>query len=67
MSSGIGQTHDDAIEAVKESTAAETILKYLYDNSKELTMQYDSSDYGLGAAILQNGAPITCESQADRH
>lgn len=54
--------HEQAILAVKKQIAAETTLRY-YDSSKELTLQCDASDSGLGAALIQDGGPIAYASR----
>ena len=42
---------------------AEPVLKY-DDQSKELTLQVDASDTGLGAALIQEGRPIAYTSRS---
>ena len=39
------------------------MLKY-YDIQEEVTVQCDVSEYGLGAALLQNGQPVAFTSQS---
>lgn len=54
--------HDAAVQKVKDAIVSETVLKY-YDSSKELTLQCDASDFGLGIAMLQNQEPIAYASR----
>ena len=42
---------------MRELVIKHPVLKY-YDLQEEVTMQSDASEYGLGAALLQNGQPV---------
>ena len=55
--------HDAAFEKVKDLVTQAPLLKY-YSPTEELTVQYDTSDNGLGAALMQNGQPIAFASRA---
>ena len=51
---------DSAFQQLKQwicKTLLKTTLAY-YDRSQPLTIQTDASEYGLGAALLQNNRPI---------
>ena len=39
---------------IKEPIASAPVLRY-FDPSLETTLQYDASDIGLGASLMQNG------------
>ena len=58
-------THDAAFENVKGIITADPaqILAY-YDPAKELTLQVDASQSGLGATIMQHGKPIAYASKS---
>ncbi|XP_061170331.1 uncharacterized protein K02A2.6-like [Saccostrea echinata] len=57
------EIHDQAVEKVKRLVTSKPVLSY-YDPNKELTLQCDSSETGLGAALLQLGKPIAFASRA---
>ena len=42
---------------------APPLLKY-YEHEKDLVIQYDASEGGLGVALLQDGRPLTYASRA---
>lgn len=54
---------EDAFQKVANQITNQPVLKY-YDVNKELTMQCDASDVGLGAALLQDGMPVVYASRA---
>ena len=56
-------TYDIAFEWVKEAVISDTTLRY-FNPSLPVTIQVDASQVGLGAALLQNGKPITFASEA---
>ena len=56
-------TYDITFEQVKEAVISDTTLRY-FDPSLPVTIQVDASQVGLGAALLQNGKPITFGSKA---
>lgn len=55
--------HAQAFDKVKQLITQAPVLSY-YDQDKELTLQCDASQGGLGAAIMQNGAPVAYASRA---
>ena len=48
---------------VKRLITNNPVLRY-YDVSKEVTLQCDASQSGLGAALLQEGQPVAFTSRA---
>ena len=57
------QHHETAFQEVQELVVKHPVLKY-YDLQEEVTVQYDASEYGLGAALLQNGQPVAFASRS---
>ena len=55
--------HETAFQEVRELVVRQPVLKY-YDLKEEVTVQCDSSEYGLGAALLQNGQPVAFASRS---
>ena len=53
----------DALEASKRAVAATPVLRY-YNLEEEVTLQCDASQFGLGAALLQNEQPVAYASRA---
>lgn len=51
--------HDKAFDKVKKLVANHPVLKY-YDIHEEVTIQYNASEQGLGAILLQNVQPVNC-------
>ena len=58
-----GTAQKTALEALKKAVATTPVLRY-YNLEEEVTLQCDASQYGLGAALLQNGQPIAYASRA---
>ena len=56
-------SHDKAFEEVKHLLTVAPVLAY-FDPSKELSIQFDASGQGLGAALLQEGRPLPYASRA---
>ena len=56
-------TQEKSWKQVKQLITREPVLKY-FDPSKEVTLQCDASESGLGAVILQEGQPIAFSSRA---
>ena len=56
-------THEKSWKQVKQFIRREPVLKY-FDPSKEVTLQCDASESGLGAIILQEGQPVAFTSRA---
>ena len=54
--------HERAVQEVKDIIARDVILRY-YDPAEPLVVQCDASDFGLGAALMQDGAPIAFASR----
>ena len=54
---------DAAVDLIKKLVTTAPVLRY-YDPQKELTLQCDASDTGLGTALLQKGQPIAFASRA---
>ena len=48
---------------MRELVVKHLVLKY-YDLQEEVTMQCDAHEYGLGAALLQNGQPVAFASRS---
>jgi len=57
------QQHESAFQEVRELVVKHPVLKY-YDLQEEVTVQCDASEYGLGAALLQNGQPVAFASRS---
>ena len=57
------EIHDRAFSRIKEMVTAPPLLKY-YEREKDLVIQYDASEGGLGAALLQDGRPLAYASRA---
>ena len=56
-------THERVIETIK-ILISETPVLYFYDHAKEITVQCDGSQTGLGASLLQEGQPRAVASRA---
>jgi len=54
--------HDRAFSEVKRLVSNHPVLKY-YDINKEITLQCDASEKGLGATLLQGGQPVAFASR----
>ena len=52
-----------AFQHVKEMIGNSPTLSF-YDPNKELTLENDASEYGLGSALMQEGKPIAFASRA---
>ena len=57
------ETHEKALGHVKRLITSEPVLRY-FDNTKEVTLQCDASESGLGATIMQEGQPVAFSSRA---
>ena len=57
------KVHDRAFSRIKEMVIAPPLLKY-YEREKDLVIQCDASEGGLGAALLQDGRPLAYASRA---
>ena len=54
---------ENALARMKQLVSDAPVLRY-YDPERELTIQCDASQTGLGAALLQNGQPLAFVSRA---
>ena len=59
----LGDEQEAAFQAVKELISKAPVLTY-FKSEEPLVVQCDSSQYGLGAALLQNGKPIDFRSRS---
>ena len=57
------EVHERAFTDVKRLITSHPVLRY-YDVSKEVTLQCDASQSGLGAALLQEGQPVAFTSRS---
>ena len=55
-------THQDTFDKIKSLISQAPVLKY-YDSSKPVTIECDSSEYGLGAVLMQENQPICFASR----
>ncbi|KAK3894880.1 hypothetical protein Pcinc_001376 [Petrolisthes cinctipes] len=55
--------HEKSFNAVKELVTRAPILRY-YDPRIDVVLQCDASQYGLGAALIQDGKPVAYASRA---
>ena len=53
----------EAFETIKKLVTSSPVLSF-YDPHKELMLENDASEYGLGAAIYQEGNPIAFASRS---
>ena len=58
-----GRAQEDAFKEIKKLATASPILAF-YDQNKELILQCDASNKGLGAVLLQDGRPVAYKSRA---
>lgn len=54
---------EKAFQMVKAAASNAPVLRY-YSLDEEVTVQSDSSQFGLGAALLQNGQPVAFASRS---
>lgn len=52
-----------ALETLKNAVTSTPVLRY-YSLKEEVTLQCDASQFGLGAALMQNGQPVAYASRA---
>ena len=52
------EVHEDAVTTLKMLISKAPVLQ-CFDPRKEVTLQSDASESGLGFALLQEGQPIT--------
>ena len=58
-----GEAQDKALKKLKKLLTVSPILAY-YDRKSELIIQCDASQFGIGAALMQNGKPLAYASHA---
>ena len=58
-----GTAQEASLEALKKAVVSTPVLRY-YNLQEEVTLQCDASQFGLGAALLQNGQPVAYASRA---
>ena len=58
-----GEPQEKAFKKLKKLLTESPILAY-YDPKSELIIQCDASQFGIGAALMQNGKPIAYASRA---
>ena len=54
---------ENSFQKLKKMCVNAPVLSY-YDKTKPIVLTVDSSSKGLGAAIMQEGKPISCASTA---
>ena len=57
------QIHDEAFKKLKSLLTSNTVLQF-YDANKPVTLQCDSSQFALGAVMLQANKPVAYASRA---
>ena len=57
------QPQQAALDTLKKAVVSTPVLRY-YNLEEEATIQCDASQFGLGAALLQNGQPVAYASRA---
>lgn len=55
--------HDAAVREIKQLVTQTPVLRY-YNVSKPVTIQSDSSQYGLGCCLMEEGQPVAFASRA---
>ena len=56
------EAQENALNALKTAVTKAPVLRY-YSSQEEVTIQCDTSQSGLGAALLQNGQPVAYASR----
>ena len=56
-------TQEKAFKEIKEAASRTPVLRY-YSLDVEVTVQCDASQYGVGAALTQNGQPVAFASRS---
>ena len=54
-----GPAQEASLEALKKAVKSTPVLHY-YNLQEEVTLQYDASEFGLGAVLLQMDASCAC-------
>ena len=55
--------HQRSFEELKQAIHSDTKLRY-FDTASPVTLEVDASQYGLGAALTQNGKPVAFASKS---
>lgn len=55
--------HENCLNKIKEEIANAPVLAN-FDINKEITIQADASQYGLGCCLMQNGKPVSFASRS---
>ena len=55
--------HENGLTQVKQLITREPVLRY-FDNTKEVTLQFNASESGPGATIMQEGQPVAYSLRA---
>ena len=55
--------HDEALDTIKQLITQAPVLQY-YDVKKEVSIECDSSEAGLGAVLTQEGRPVAYASRS---
>ena len=58
-----GLVHDVVFQKIKSQISEEVCLRY-FNTTKDVVLQVDASQVGLGAVLLQDGKPVTYASKA---
>ena len=59
----LGTAQEASLEALKKAVMSTPVLRY-YNLQEEVTVQCDTSQFGFGAALLQNGQPVAYASRS---
>ena len=57
------ESQSNSFQSIKDMIVNSPML-YIYDPSKELILENDASEYGLGSALMQEGRPVAFSSRA---
>ena len=57
------ESHQRAFDSIKSLISEDAKLRY-YDRSRPITLQVDASAIGLGACLIQDGAPVAYASKS---
>ena len=55
--------HGECFKRVKAVIASAPVLKF-FDPSEEAVLEWDASQHGLGACLMQNGQPVVYASRS---
>ena len=54
---------EKSFQAIEDNLTRDAVLQY-YDDYKPMTVSVDTSSYGLGAGLMQEGQPVCYASQS---